>query len=251
MNAPLPFQEFQYALGRHLRHPRSAKRPDDIPVRRTDIYRELVRNNLEGFLRACFPVTHALLGTRRWPRLVDAFFREARCHSPYFREIPREFLDWLLTAETLPVALPPWLAELAHYEWVELALDVMETAALPNFDPEGDLLEGEPVLAPALMNLTYAWPVHQIGSTFRPRKPQPAHLLVFRNTADRIEFIELNPLSARLVTLLQKGGRSGREACTRIATELHHPSLDSLIRHGADMLNELRLADAILGRKTI
>jgi hypothetical protein len=251
MNAPLPFQEFQYALGRHLRHPHRVKRPAGIPARRADVYHELLRNNLEGFLLACFPITHALLGARRWPRLVDAFFCTARCHTPYFHEIPREFLDWLLTVETLPVALPPWLAELAHYEWVELALDVMETAAPPNFDPEGDLLDGTPVLAPALMNLTYAWPVHQIGPTFRPRKPQTAHLLVFRNAEDRIEFIDLNPVSACLVTLLQENRHSGREACMQIAIELHHPSPDSLIGHGADILDKLRLAGAILGSKTI
>lgn len=250
MNAPLPFQEFQYALGRHLRHPHGVKRPAGVPMRRADVYHGLLRNNLEGFLLACFPITHALLGARRWPRLVDAFFREARCHTPYFREIPHEFLDWLLTTE-LPVALPPWLAELAHYEWVELALDVMETAALPDVDPEGDLLDGEPVLAPALMNLAYVWPVHRIGPAFRPRKPQATHLLVFRNTEYRIKFIELNPVSARLVTLLQEDGHSGREACTRIATELHHPSPDVLLGHGAGILNQLRLAGAILGSKTL
>ncbi|MDO8348186.1 MAG: putative DNA-binding domain-containing protein [Rugosibacter sp.] len=250
MNTPLPFQEFQYALGRHLRQPHSVKRPAGVPVRRAEVYHRLLRNNLEGFLLACFPVTHTLLGARRWPRLVDAFFREARCHTPWFREIPREFLDWLLAAEALPVALPPWLAELAHYEWVELALDVMETATLPAHDPHGDLLENIPVLAPALMNLVYAWPVHRIGPAFRPRKPQAVHLLVFRNLEDRIEFVELNPVSARLVTLLQEGGHSGRDASRQIAAELHHPSPDGLCGHGTGILNQLRLSGAILGSRT-
>lgn len=247
MNAPLPFQEFQRALGHHLRHPRSVKRPAGVPARRADAYHDLIRNNLEGFLLACFPITHAVLGPLRWPRLVDTFLRKARCHTPYFREIPREFLDWLLTTDALPVPLPAWLPELAHYEWVELAIDVMETAEAPACNPAGNLVGNEPVLAFALMNLAYAWPVHRIRPDWRPRKPQAAHLLVFRNAADNVEFIELNPVSSRLVTLLLEGGRSGREACLLIATEMNHPQPEAIVAHGAAVLNELRAAGVILG----
>jgi uncharacterized protein (UPF0276 family) len=55
MNAPMPFQEFQIAFGRHLRDPRGRERPAGVPARRAGLYRELLRNNLEGFLLACFP----------------------------------------------------------------------------------------------------------------------------------------------------------------------------------------------------
>lgn len=247
MNAPLPFQEFQFALARHLRSPCNAGRPAGVAPRRAGIYRELVRNNLEGFLLACFPISRALLGPRRWQRLVSEFFRDVRCHTPYFREIPREFLRWLLEMETSPVVLPPWSRELAHYEWAELAVDVMEADALPNHDATGDLMTGQPVLAPALMNLAYAWPVHRIGRDWRPRKPQATHLLVFRDADDAVQFIELNPVSARLVALLQAEGLTGHAACLRIAGELGYPNPDALLFHGAQLLQQLRAAGAILG----
>lgn len=243
------FQEFQYAFARHIRDPRQAARPAGVPARRMGIYRELLYNNLEGFLLACFPVTRQMLGERRWPKLVRAFFREARCHTPYFREIPREFLRWLVESETLPVAVPPWLRELAHYEWVELAVDVMDTSA-PVCDAGGDLLDGMPVLAPALMNLAYAWPVHRIGPAWRPRKPQATHLLVFRDAADAVQFIELNPVSARLVALLQAGRLTGRAACQSVAAELAHPQPDVVVAHGATVLGELHRAGAIPGTRT-
>lgn len=240
------FQQFQQAFGRHIRDPRAAARPAGVPARRLTIYNELLYNNLEGFLLACFPVTRKLLGERRWPRLVRAFFREARCRTPYFREIPREFFDWLTTAEGLK--LPPWLRELAHYEWVELALDVIETAT-PACDPAGDLLDDIPVLAPALMNLAYAWPVQRIGTDYRPRKPRATHLLVFREAEDKVQFIELNPVSARLVALLAAGERSGREACLTITAEIAHPQPAAVVAHGAAVLTELHAAGAILGSK--
>jgi hypothetical protein len=248
MNARLPFQQFQYDFGRHLRDPRGAARPAGVPARRAGIYRELLHNNLEGFLLACFPVTRKVLGDRRWPRLVRAFFREARCQTPYFREIPREFLRWLLDAARLPVDVPPWLRELAHYEWAELAVDVMEAEAPPH-DPRGDLMDGVPVPAPALLNLSYAWPVHRIGPACRPRKPAATHLLVFRDAADAVGFVELNAVSARLVTLLQQGGRTGREACRAIAGELGLADAARIETHGARQLDELRAAGAIFGSR--
>jgi hypothetical protein len=237
------FQNFQYDFGRHLRDPRKAARPAGVPARRAEIYAELLFNNLTGFLDACFPISRQILGEKRWRRLQRAFFRTARCQTPYFREIPREFLDWL-PAE----AGPRWLKALAHYEWVELALDVMD-APTPAHAPAGDLLAGIPVLAPALMNLAYAWPVQRIGPDYRPRKQQPTHLLVFRDAQDQVQFIELNPVSARLVDLLQEGRLSGRAACAAIAAELGHPDPLVVIHHGAVLLEQLRSAGAILGVK--
>jgi hypothetical protein len=242
------FQQFQFEFGRHVRDPRANPRPPGVSARRADIYSELLYNNLEGFLLACFPISHQLLGKRRWPKLVRAFLRDARCHTPYFREIPREFLRWLTQTEVPPVKLPPWLRELAHYEWVELALDVMETQS-PACDPNGDLLAGVPVLAPALMNLAYAWPVQCIGPDYRPRVPRATQLLVYRDAADAVQFIELNPVSARLVALLQEGQSAGRAACEAIAAELAHPQPEAVVAHGARLLEGLRAAGAILGAK--
>ena len=177
---------------------------------------------------------------------MRAFFREARCGAPYFREIPHEFLDWLARTETLRGSLPPWLHELAHYEWVELALDVMDGDP-PAHNPHGDLLDGLPVFAPAVLNLTYTWPVHRIGAAWRPRKPAATHLLVFRDTEDAVQFIVLNPLSSRLIALLQAGPCSGRQACLALAGEIAHPHPESLAIHGAQLIAGLRATGALLG----
>lgn len=240
------FQKFQHEFGRHIRDPRRHPRPAGVPARRMAIYHELLYNNLEGFLLACFPITRRIVGDRRWPGLMRAFFREARCHTPYFREIPREFLTWLTARDALPG--PAWLKELAHYEWVELALDVMDVAP-PRHAPQGDLLAGIPVLAPALMNLNYAWPVHRIGPDFRPRKAQQTHLLVFRDADDVVQFIELNPASARLVELLQTGTLDGQAACTQIAAESGREDVDTFIVGGTGVLTNLHQAGAILGTR--
>lgn len=247
MNTPLAeFQRFQFAFARHARDPRGAPRPAGVPARRMGIYNELLYNNIENSLNACFPVARALLSTRRWPRLVRAFFRDWRCRTPHYREIPREFVRYLMEAAA---GQPPWLAELAHYEWTELAVDIMDVSAAPDCEADGDLLDGRPVLAPALMNLAYAWPVHQIGLAHRPRRPAPTHLLVFRRADDTVGFMELNPVSSRLVALLQEGGMTGREAALRIAEELAHPHPETVVAGAAAVLAELRQAGAIYGAR--
>lgn len=247
MNAPLPeFQRFQFAFARHVRDPRGAPRPAGLPARRMGLYNELLFNNIANSLNACFPVARALLGPRRWPRLARAFFRDWRCATPHFREIPREFVRYLTEAAE---SQPPWLAALAHYEWAELAVDILDAPPAPACDPDGDLLDGRPVLGPALMNLAYAWPVHKLGPAHRPRRPEPAHLLVFRRADDTVGFMELNPVSSRLVALLQTDALTGREAALRIAAELRHPNPDAVVAGAAAMLAELRAAGAILGAR--
>lgn len=237
------FQQFQHEFGRHLRDPRRAPRPAGVPARRAALYGELLFNNLTGFLDACYPVTRAVLGERRWRRFHRAFFRAARCHTPWFREIPREFLEWLPED-----AGPAWLKELARHEWVELALDVMDAAA-PAHVPHGDLLGGIPVPTPVLMNLAYAWPVHRIGPDYRPRKPRPTHLLAFRDRDDAVRFIELNPVGARLIDLLVQASQTGRAACLQVAREIGHADPEAVVAHGAALLADLRAAGAILGTR--
>ncbi len=236
--------EFQLAFGQHVRDPRTMARPAGVPARRMRIYEELLFNNLEGFLLACFPVLRDLLG-RRWAPLVRAFFREARCQTPYFREIPREFVRWLGDGAAVQRGLPAWAAELAHYEWAELAVEVMDAVPVA-VDADGDLLARAPVFAP-LLNLAYAWPVQRIGRAWRPRKPQAVNLLVHRDVDDKVRFMQINPVTARLVALLQEGGRSGRDAIDLIGDELSHPDPVALRRFGGELLASLREAGVIRG----
>ena len=245
MQADVPaFQAFQYALARHIRDPHHTPRPAGVPARRMAVYNELLFNNVCGFLDSCFPLCRRLLGEERWRRLNRSFYRDWPLHSPLYREIPREFVRYL-EAQRGP-RVPRWLPELAHYEWAELAVDVMDVAVPPH-QPDGDLLRQPVVLNPARLDLAYAWPVHRIGQAWRPRKPQPTHLVVFRDSADAVQFTELNPVTARLLALLAGGPITGAAVCRQIAAELQHPEPAQLMAFGATLLDDLRRQHIILG----
>jgi hypothetical protein len=210
------------------------------------IYTELLYNNIEGFLLACFPVMRQVLGARKWAKLVRVFFATHRSHTPYFRQIPDEFVQFLQNEWTPPEGYPPYLQALAHYEWIELVLSVSNREVDGAFDAGGDLLDGVPVLNPVLANLRYDWPVHRIAPR---RKVQPAetHLLVLRDHADQVRFNEINAFTARLLALLESGTRSGRGALETIAAESRHPDPGLILQAGGALLADLRDRGAILG----
>jgi len=246
----MDFQRYQREFTAHIRDPRLANRPKGVPARRMKVYNELLYNNLEGFLLACFPVCRKILGKRRWERLVRPFFRDHACHTPYFRQIPEEFLKYLQEDWERPEDFPAFLPELAHYEWVELELDTSDRDAhLPDHDPEGDPLTGRPLLNPVLRVLAYRWPVHRLSPRFKPSEPpaQPTFTLAYRGADHRVCFTLVNPATARLLALLQERPElTGREALALLEAEMSLPA-GALQGHGAELLGDLRRQGAILG----
>jgi hypothetical protein len=249
MNKPaaLPeFQRYQFEFTAHLRDPKAHPRPAGVDARRMKVYTGLLYNNIEGFLLACFPVLRQVLGARKWARLVRAFFSTHRSRTPYFRQIPDEFIQFLQNEWTPPEGYPPYLLALAHYEWIELVLSVSNRSAERAFDAAGGLLDGVPLLNPVLASLRYDWPVQRIAPR---RKVQPAEtfLLVFRHAADAVQFSEINAFTARLLALLEPGTLSGRAALLQVADESRHPDPALVIQAGGALLDDLRARGAILG----
>jgi hypothetical protein len=246
----MEFQDYQRAFTAHIRDPRGAGRPKGVPARRMKVYNELLYNNLEGFLLSCFPVCRKILGMRRWDRLVRAFFRDHACHTPYFRQIPEEFLKHLQAEWQPESGYPAFLPELAHYEWVELELDTSNRDAdLSAHDPDGDLLAGRPLLNPVLRVLAYRWPVHRLSPRYKPAEPpaEPTFTLAFRDGEHQVRFTLINSATARLLNLFQDTpGLTGAQAISRLEEEMSLPT-EALRDHGAALLADLRAQGAILG----
>ncbi|MBZ0071145.1 MAG: putative DNA-binding domain-containing protein [Gammaproteobacteria bacterium] len=245
---PHDFRAFQASLAARIRDPRGQPRPPGVPARRMRVYEELLYNNLEGFLLACFPITRRLLGARAWRAMVRRFFAEHRSHSPLFRDIPGEFLAWF---EPLAEALfpkRPYLYDFMHYEWVELAVSVAEEEVVPpGLEPGRELLAERPRLNPTARLAGYSYPVHRIRPRYRPKGTDKGAYwyLVYRDAAHAVRFIVLNPLSARLLELIRDTDLTGRAAMLRIADEMNHENPDLIVEMGRNLLEKLRHAGAV------
>ena len=243
----------------HLRAPDRHPAPEDIEDRRMQIYRDLFINNVTSFLGNSFPVLNELLGTERWAMLVRDFYRDHQSHSPLFPDMPKEFLDYLARErdereKTDAESDPPFLYELAHYEWVETGLALAEEPDTPqDVDATGDLLTGAPVTYGLAWLFSYQYPVNEINRDNQPAEPapQPLHYLVYRNAEFKVKFIKMNIVSARLFELLTTDADlTGDKALRSIATELNHPDPDKVVAGGAAILEQWREAGIILGTRT-
>lgn len=202
MNGHLHDQQFGFT--RHLRDPAHEPSPPGLEPRRLQIYRDLVFNNLQALLGSSFPVVLQVLGDTEWHTLCRRYFVGHRCASPLFTRIAAEFVDWLQLQDALP---RPFLAELAHYEWVELALQSHDALPLaPSTqarDPWGVPLARSELAWP----LAYRWPVQRIGAAFQPATPppEPTFLLARRGEDTGIVFSQLSPLAWQLLEQIGAG----------------------------------------------
>ena len=247
-----PFIRKQYEFTAHIRDPEAHAAPAEIEDRRMAIYRELFYNNVENFIATGFPILRSLYSDEQWHAMVRDFFSRHQCKTPYFLEISQEFLAYL-EHERAAEQDPPFLRELAHYEWTELALSISEEE-IPHVgvDPRGDMMAGIPVLSPLAWLLSYQFDVHRIGPEYQPDNPpaQITTLLVYRDRHDEIGFMEINPVTAHLIQKIQlHPGMTGTEILEQIAGELNHPNPDVVINGGKEILEQLRAADILLGAK--
>ena len=178
---------------------------------------------------------------------MRSFLAMHRSRSPFFRQIPDEFIHFLQSEEAIPANYPEFVLELAHYEWVELALSISTLASARDaLDREGSLLEQRPVLPPEFANPRYNCPVHRIGAR-TPVMQKETYLLVFRNADDQIQFTEINAFTSRLINLLASAEHTGKAALQIVAVESRHPSPEVVIQGGLEIMRDLMARGAILG----
>lgn len=246
----------QHEFAAHLRNPAANPAPADIEDRRMAIYRDLFIGNVTRFLANSFPVLADMLGEDRWALLIRDFYSTHNSRSPLFPDLPKELLDYLATERNCnlhsdPEVDPPFLYDLAHYEWAETGLALAEDPVTdPAINPHGDLLELHPVTSALAWLFSYNYPVNEIGKGNWPTAPaaEPCYYLLYRDAADKVQFIRLNMVSARLFELLESDMRmSGRDALLRIAAELQHPDPDRVVGDGYGFLKQWRERNIILG----
>ncbi|WP_312320764.1 putative DNA-binding domain-containing protein [Stenotrophomonas sp.] len=212
-------REQQHALTAHLRDPLHQPAPEGLDETRLQVYRDLLFNNLRALLAGSFPVLQQVLQAEEWDGVCRRYFVEHRCVSPLFTEVAAEFVAWLQDAPGLPRA---FLAELAHYEWVEQALQGSADQPLPAPSTALDPWQEPLRVSPLAWALGYRWPVHRLGADHQPAHPpaQPTFLLARRVAGGEVVFSELSALAWQLLEQMGDGpARSGRDHLQVLALE--------------------------------
>lgn len=239
-------RQFQLAFGKYVRDPNTEALPSGIPPRRAQVYESLLINNVSGFINACFPVCRKLIEAGIWQNLCRAFFRDWRSQTPYFRDIPGEFLLYLQQLQEMQQSellhqLPPWLLQLAHYEWAELNVDVSDDDA--DQPPVGLSVRG------SVMNLAYQWPVHRISVEFQPEQPSETFLVVLRNTQHKVSFIEINAATYVLIDQIQQQALPREAVVQRLSEVLQRQCDAAFAVHVNAMIDDLIQREVLVETK--
>jgi len=235
------FRSKQAEFAAYIRDPENNPAPADVKEQRMSMYRELFFNNIEGFLSGNFPVLRKILDDQQWHALAQDFYAKHPCQSPYFSQIPEEFLDYLQNERDSSEDFP-FILELAHYEWVEMALSIAKEDVVVNNQDIDNLFYRNIALSPLALPLAYQYPVHKISPAFLPLKApeQPTFLIVYRSREDEVNFIEITPITYRLLEIIQEHEKPLAEDCLKqVARESNHPDPELIVAGGLQILKEL------------
>ena len=121
-------------------------------------------------------------------------------------------------------------------------------------DADGDLLTGAPVKSVLAWAFAYHYPVHRISKDFLPAEPaeQSVYLAIYRRDDDKVSFLELNDVTAALLDAVKnnQAGLSGEQLLRDLATRIHYPDIDALIKHGVAALEEMRQLQILIGARS-
>lgn len=246
------FQDVQDVFTQHMRDPEKNPAPEGVEDRRIKIYRELVYNNIEGFMASSFPVLRKIITDEQWHKMMRDYVSNHQAHTPLFPKMPQEFIQYLEHERVGHAEDYPFLLELAYYEWIETSLSMdSREISFEGIEQEGDLFEGVPVLSPLAMPLAYQWPVHKISPDFLPETlpEQATYIAIYRDRHDEVGFMELNPVSAKLLEACLSNKQTGKEILLSIAEQLQHPNPDVVISGGMEIMQDFKNKDIILGTK--
>ena len=244
------FIRCQHEFTRHLRDPGRFPAPAGLPAARLAVYSNAVYLNIERFMRDNFPRVREVFDEGDWHALVRDYIVRHRSDTALFAELLDEFLAYLDDERNNPDD-PPYLRELAHFDWLEnaVAIDPIrldEIAAVA----DGDLLHDRLVINPVHQLVRYAWPVHAMGPAFRPDSApaRATQLLAFRNRAGDFGVLDLNDVAMRLFSDLSTPGTPpAATVLARLADELRHPDPAVVERGGLQLLERWQAREVILG----
>lgn len=239
----LNFKTKQAEFAAYIRNPYTRPVPSDVAPERMAMYRELFFNNINSFLSSNFPVLRKILSDTQWQALAQDFFLKHRCQTPHFSEIAEEFLDYLQNERQAENDLP-FLLELAHYEWVEMALSISQAEPVfGNAEFADNILEKSLSLSPVAWPLVYQYPVEKIGPDYLPSSPpaQPSYLIVYRDRVDEVHFMQTTAITIRLLQLIEEQGKLlGARSLHALAAEFSQQiDPQTLMQFGLETLQEL------------
>lgn len=213
------------------------------------IYRTLVHNRLRSAAREFIPRAAARRGKEAFVADFAVFMDEHASKSPYLRDVPGEFVAWVLPRWAADPEVPRFLGDLARHELLE--------GEVRN-DPAGDdVPTGKPIDLEAPLRfdgscrlMHYGWSVHRLSySTDDRTAPEEVstHLLVYRDADAKVRYLELTPWAAAVLDALLDERNTVKDGLLAAAARLGEPLDDDKLAKAAMLFADLADRVVLLG----
>jgi hypothetical protein len=225
---------------------------DPKAEQRFRVYRRMARHRLSDVIESSFPRLRVALGDLG--DILERWFEESPPRSPYIRDIAGEFAKWLSTAD-LPASAPPWVNELAAFEWATLDVQhAHEEESAEDVREIGELdFERPAILTPAHRVLRTRYAVHRIpeDATELPEVEEaPFVLCIYRDPASHeARVLELSPIAAAIIEEVRSGDRTVVEAVRAASVRESFAKDGPLVEAFAELVADLAERGVWIGAK--
>ena len=246
---PIELQQQQLAFAAYIRDPQNSPPIRDVAEDRMTLYQDLFYNNIDDTLSSAFPILKQVLDNDYWQQLCQQFFANHHSSTPYLSRLPGEFVNYLIDNK---IQNPPWLIDLAQWEWAELDLFLAADADC-SLITGNDVINDIPVLSPLVRLHEFDYPVHRISAEFLPdtADQQKNYLLAWRKADDSIGFMQANAMSVELLKRLQNNkNHTGQQLLAMIAATHTEHETAIVMQGGSEILQSFYDNNIVLGTRS-
>lgn len=219
-----------------------------VNLNRVNHYRRLVFNVVNDTLTYAYPLSHQLLGTDNWERLVNDFFSEHGCQSAQIWSMPQELVNYVGTSKHPLAYTYPVLYELLYFEWLEIEVYMQEDIHV-EYNISGNVQTNRLIINPEHRLQHFTYPVHLKVAKDISQKDRGNYFLALHRAPEsgKVIFTNLSPALVRVIEILKEKELNLNKLCAQIANEFNVDNEESIRQSLTKFLTSALKNKLILG----
>ena len=210
---------------------------------KSELYHSLVVGSISSVISPCFPVLTSILSEQQWQIIVKEFLTKYQHDTYLYNRLAYDMVKFL---QQHNITEYPFSAELAHYEWIELEISLIDEQPENMPDLSNSLLTTSFQLSNLARILNYQYDVENICQEYIPSKPLSSYLIVYKlNNA--INFSKISEINFQILTYMLNQQVTSQEVIQALCAM--HGSIDKNILQNQveEMLHKLLVKKIIIG----
>ena len=212
-------------------------------------YRRLFFNVTKDGLESAYPIAFSIIGEEKFTQLAQDFFANHKAQTNLYWQMPFELIEFCKTHKYAAQFEMPYFYELLYFEWLEIEVQNMQDASIPNYTEANDLLNNKLVINGNYSLVHFEYPVHKLKAKQLIENKGNYYLLAYRTLENfEVKFLELSPFVVSIFEQLTSQNTTGIDAIKQTGELFQVKNEEVLLENGIKSLDYLKEKDVILGK---